>query len=60
MNTTFYLSPGYVIIPQRLSLNAEFDLIEDGDVTDTYSDHANTWKNQQELYAGLHLRYKLF
>jgi|GEM_PF-3178245 len=60
LGTNYYLSPGYVIIPQRLTLNADFSLSQNGDQTDTYPDTVATWKNQQTLYFGLHLRYKLF
>lgn len=59
LGTAYYLSPGYVIIPQRLTLNADLALSQAGEQTDTYPDTVTTWKNQQELYFGLHLRYKL-
>lgn len=57
--TALYLSPGYVIIPQKMTLSAEFDWRNMGDATENYSDHTESWRNMQELYFGLHLRYKL-
>lgn len=59
LGTNFYLSPGYVLIPKKLTLNADASLTYPGDQTDTFPNSTEQWKNQQELYFGLHLRYKI-
>jgi hypothetical protein len=59
LGTNFYLSPGYVLIPKKLTLNADASLTYFGDQTDSFPSTTEYWKNQQNLYFGLHLRYKL-
>lgn len=61
MVASAYLAPGYQLIPNRLDLRSEFRLTEAEDTKSTRSSGTSeTIKNNQVLYVGLKLKYKIF
>jgi len=57
---SLHVSPGVVLVPNRLTLTTELKYSKDGSITKTSSDASTSQlKSNGEYYFGLHLRYKI-
>lgn len=55
-----YLSPGYQLIPDSLTVNTEVAWAHLGTVEERHNTYSDQWSSRQQLYLGLKLHYVIF